>query len=471
MFALFRALRACLRLVSLGLIVTAATPTLGWATEWHVSGEGDDSNEGREASGAFRTLRKAALVVAAGDTVWIGDGVYTDEGAGSGSAVLSLSLHGRPDAWTTWKAAPGAKPELRATGWHGIFVTGSYHIIDGLTLIGANDSLTLIDALADGALKEKDGKSYPGSPRFNTNGITIDGRRSPIDAKPHHIVVRNCVVGKHPGGGITAIEADHITMEDNLVFENAWYMRYGGSGITTLNNWAHDDAPGYHVVIQRNLVWDNKTLVPWAAIGKLSDGNGILLDVTDKKSAGGAANPTGITGASPASDPNAASLKPERPEWRHRALVANNVSAFNGGSGIHTFRTAHVDIVNNTTYWNGSVVGYQELFPNRSDDVVILNNIIVPRPGGRVSSDNRNTNIRWDYNLYPREQSVFKGPNDRVADPQFARVARDLREASFALREGSAGRDSGGEELAPATDIAGTKRPMSGGVDRGAYEQ
>lgn len=470
MFSLFRTnVLGRLRPVLTGLIAACLLPVAGWARDWHVSGKGDDSNEGGSARSAFRTLKKAASVVKPGDTVWVGDGVYDDEGSGSGSAILTLAQHGRPDAWTTWRAAPGAKPELRPTGWHGIFITGSYYIIDGFTVIGANDSLTLIDALADGVLKEKNGKSYPGSPRYNTNGITIDGRKSPKDAKPHHVVIRNCTVGKHPGGGITAIEADHIVIEDNLVFENAWYMRYGGSGITTLNNWAHDDAPGYHFVIQRNLVWNNKTLVPWAAIGKLSDGNGILLDVTDKKTSGGAANPTGITNT--AADPNAASLKPDRPEWKHRALIANNVSAYNGGSGIHTFRTAHVDIVNNTTYWNGSVVGYQELFPNRSDDVVILNNIIVPRPGGKVTSDNRNTNIRWAHNLSAVEQTHFTGEGNQVAEPRFVRVAADLREADFSLQRGSPGRDSGARELLPATDIDGAKRPAGRGPDRGAYER
>jgi hypothetical protein len=452
------------------LLVSCLLPAAAWTRDWHVAGNGDDANDGGSARSAFRTLKKAAEVVKPGDTVLIGNGIYTDEDKGGGSAVLALAQHGRPDAWTTWKAAPGAKPELRPTGWHGIFITGSYYIIDGLTVIGANDSIALIDAFADGVTKKKDGKSYPGSPRFNTNGITVDGRKSPVDAKPHHVIIRNCTVGKMPGGGITMIEADHFTVEDCLVFENAWYMRYAGSGITTLNNWAYDDAPGYHVVIQRNRVWNNKCLVPWAAIGKHSDGNGILFDVTDKKTSGGAANPTGITGS--VADPNAASLKPERPEWKYRALIANNVSAFNGGSGIHTFRTAHVDVVNNTTYWNGSVVGYQELFANRSDDVVFLNNIAVARPGGKVTSDNRNTNIRWEHNLTSVEQTHFKGEGNQVGEPQFVRVARDLREADFSLQRRSPGRDAGVVELlTPKTDLDGVKRPKGRGADQGAYER
>lgn len=460
------------------ILILAATFSFGHlfgAQTWHVSGQGNDNADGKSAQTAFRTLKHASTHVKPGDTVLVGDGTYTDEDDAEHSTVLLIDQHGSPEAWTTYKAAPGAQPKIHAhKGWHGILITGSYVIIDGLHLYGANDSLTLIDAFADGILKEKDGKPYVGAPRFNTNGISIEGRRSPPNRKPHHIIVRNCVIAKHPGGGISALEADYVTIEDNLVYENAWYMRYAGSGITTLNNWAHDDAPGYHIIIQRNRVWNNKTMVPWIAIQKLSDGNGILLDVTDGK-AQGAANPNteppvGPDGK-PLVDPNAASLNPERPVWKYRALIANNVSAFNGGSGIHTFRTRHVDIINNTTYWNGSVVGYQELFPNRSEDVVILNNIIVPRPGGKVTSNNRNENIRWDYNVYPVAQDVFKGPNDVVADPQFISVRPDLREADFRLASGSPARDSGTDELAQPADVIGQKRPSGAGRDRGAYEQ
>jgi hypothetical protein len=266
-----------------------------------------------------------------------------------------------------------------------------------------------------------------------------------------------------------------VTLEDNQVFENAWYMRYAGSGITALNSWAHDDAPGYHIVIQRNRVWNNKTLVPWEATGKLSDGNGILLDVTEGAGGDNASNPNADAAVKPhgprKSDPNAASLNPLRPVWKYRALIANNLSAYNGGSGIHTFRTAHVDIINNTTYHNGSVVGYQELFANRSKDVVILNNIMVPRPGGNVTSNNRNSNVRWDYNIYPVVQDAYRGANDIIADPGFKSIKPDLRDADFSLASGSPAIDSGTDELAQPTDITRKNRPFGKSRDRGAYEQ
>ena len=162
--------------------------------------------------------------------------------------------------------------------------------------------------------------------------------------------------------------------------------------------------------------------------------------------------------------------KPQRPVWNNRSLIANNLSVFNGGSGIHTFRTCHVDIVNNTTYWNGTGVDYEELFPNNSYDVVIKNNIIVPRPGGRVTSNNRNQDVQWDYNIYPVDQKVICGPHDIVADPQFVSPYTDLRFADFHLKEGSLAIGSATNDLPQSTDIVGTKRPQ-GARDMGCYEQ
>ncbi|WP_170318427.1 right-handed parallel beta-helix repeat-containing protein [Sphingomonas sp. PAMC 26621] len=390
------------------------------ARDWFVSPSGDDRNVGATSNRPFQTLEKAALVVAAGDTVWLGGGTYS--GAETDADLLGIRTPGRAGAWITWRALPGQTPVLRPRGWAGIDIRASYQIIDGVTVLGGNDAIRLSDAIADA--KQSKARAY-----FNTNGIIIDGRHEPTDAKPHHIIIRHCEVAKMPGGGITALQADYVTIVDNLVHDNAWFMRYAGSGISLLNDWAHDDRSGYHVMIRRNRVWDNKTLVPWERTGKLSDGNGIILDVTDPDDPAGATNPNGDLILSP--QRSAPTDATKRPPWTGRALVADNVSAFNGGSGIHTFRTAHVDITGNTTYWNGAVVGYAELFANRSRDITITNNVIVPRPGGNVTSNNRNTDVRWDHNMYPAAEDILRGPHDVVATPHFVRVNSDLRRADF----------------------------------------
>jgi hypothetical protein len=438
------------------------------ATEWHVSGIGNDA-DGKTPETAFLTLQKAEGLVQPGDVVLIGNGQYIGDNNPKSRGTLTIACSGRADAWITWKARPGHHPVIRTSGWSGIQITGSYHILEGLEILGNNDSIVLMKAL-------EEAKNKVANPFYNANGITIDGRAKTADDKPHHTIIRNCVVSKCSGGGIACIEMDYVTIEDCKVFENAWFMRYGGSGITTWHNWAYDDAPGYHIIIQRNYVWNNKTQVPWQNIGKLSDGNGIILDVTDL-SKSGATNPNAdaVVNTNESSDTTNTSVmkpdvKPSRPEWTGRALIANNISAYNGGSGIHVFRTKHVDIINNTTYWNGSVVGYQELFPNSSEDIVIMNNIIVPRPGGQVTSNYKNTNIKWDYNLYSIDQEIFKGANDIIADPMFVDVQLEPLKGNFSLKKGSAGLNSGSNDVSQPTDIDGKKRPNGKGRDRGAFE-
>jgi len=102
---------------------------------------------------------------------------------------------------------------------------------------------------------------------------------------------------------------------------------------------------------------------------------------------------------------------------------------------------------------------------------VIVNNIIVPRPGGRVTSNNRNTRLRWDHNLYPSPQSVVSGPNDIVADPRFVDPQRDPSRGGFRLAPGSPGINSGSDELPQTVDLERKPRPQRGRRDRGAYEK
>lgn len=444
------------------IFISLLSAPLLFAQTWYVAGTGSDASDGKTTQTAFRTLQKAAGLVNPGDVVLIGNGIYTNSDKADGSAVLNITSSGKPDAWITWKAAPGQRPEIRPGGWAGIQISGSYHIIDGLSVIGGNDSIVLLQA-------QEDAKKPRPDPRFNTNGIFVNGRNHKPDEKPHHVIIRNCTVCKCPGGGIVGIEMDYLTIEDCKVYENAWYMRYGGSGITTLNSWAHDDAPGYHVIIQRNFVWNNKTLVPWGKIGKLSDGNGIILDVTDQER-NGATNPDAA--AVIKNNDDSMNAKPRRPEWKGRALIANNLSAYNGGSGIHTFRTKHVDIINNTTYGNGGIVGYPEMFANSSEDIVFLNNIIVPRPGGQVTANNKNKNIIWDYNLHPIAQSFFPAPNDVVADPEFINPYFDRLVANFHLKPTSPAIGSGinkFENLSVVDLVTNPKKAKGKKLNKGAY--
>ena len=433
------------------------------ARDWYVSPYGNDSWNGASASSPLRTLQKAADMVLPGDNVLLMGGEFTMEGRSDDKALVTITRSGAPDGWITWKPAPGAKPVIRPSGWAAFDVRGSYHIFEDLVIVGQNDRLTLKHAI-------EDMRSPKPSGLYNTNGFTIEGRQNAPDNKPHHTIIRRCSISKCAGGGIAALETDYLTVEDCEVFDNCWYMRYAGSGITTLNNWAYDNEPGYHIIIRRNKVWNNRTLVSWEKTGKLSDGNGILLDVTNKKGPN-LNNPEGDATVSNKKAINADSEKKERPEWVNYALIENNISVFNGGSGIHVFRTCNVHILNNTTYWNGSVVDYAELFSNASTNIVIMNNVIIPRPGGQVNTNYNNRDVVWDYNIYPLENPIVKGPHDIVADPMLVNPGKDISQADFRLQSKSPAIDAGTKEKAPDHDIYGKKRPHGKAVDMGAIER
>ena len=164
------------RALRTAIIILAALTFAGsaQARNWYVSPQGSDAADGASPARAFRTLQRAERAVGPGDVVLIGDGVYEGDPAGRGpnTALLSIDVSGRPDAWITWKARPGHRPVLRPRQWSGIEIHGSYHVIEGLTLVGGNDEVTLVEALAAA-------KVSPKLARFNTNGIFVEGRIKP----------------------------------------------------------------------------------------------------------------------------------------------------------------------------------------------------------------------------------------------------------------------------------------------------
>ena len=88
-----------------------------------------------------------------------------------------------------------------------------------------------------------------------------------------------------------------------------------------------------------------------------------------------------------------------------------------------------------------------------------------------MTSNNKNSDIRWDYNIYPVEQNVFKGVHDIVADPRFINPHIDLSIGNFKLKKGSPALHSGTDDVAQPTDHQKNKRPKGVGRDRGAFEQ
>ena len=84
------------------------------------------------------------------------------------------------------------------------------------------------------------------------------------------------------------------------------------------------------------------------------------------------------------------------------------------------------NIVHNNVYLNtlSPELDWGQIVTRVTGNVRIRNNIIVTDSEKRVNENDRNTNIRYDYNLYfgGRKPDIV-GPNDIIADPKFVNVA------------------------------------------------
>jgi hypothetical protein len=147
------------------------------------------------------------------------------------------------------------------------------------------------------------------------------------------------------------------------------------------------------------------------------------------------------------------------------------VSYDNGGSGIHSYKSRHVDILHNTAYRNGRSTrmdSYANIYAHDSEDVRLLNNISYGRPGQATNSKSRNMDVTYDYNVYYGGQAPeVKGPHDIVADPRIVEPGDGAKDA-FRLRSGSPAIGSAKPLPEVATDITGARR-VAGAPDRGAY--
>lgn len=429
-------LRSHVLLLIVSTVISVFRCDLANATEYYVSGNGRDKNDGLSTSTAFRTIQKAADLTQSGDTVFVMNGLYTNSSL-TGD-VVTITHSGSPSAWITYKAYPDNSPHLKFNGWSGFNVSAASYIeVNGFRIEGNNDNVML-----DYALSQENNLSNAST---TGNGIAAFG-----DVPTHHIKVVNNRIYKCGGEGISFVHSDYITVDHNQIYNNSWYSPYGTSGISLYQNVNTDNNTGYKMFITNNISSGNYNYIPFYYMGKITDGQGIIID--DSKN-------------SQFSSPFGA--------YSGRTLIANNIAYNNGGAGIHIYFSEHVDVVNNTAYMNSqsSELNYGQIDAISSNDVNILNNILYPIAGKKVNDASDSSNVIYDYNIYFNSKDIsVLGPNDLKMNPQFVNPSTDPAIADFHLQSTSPAINSGTSSLAPDTDIEGNSRSAHGGFDRGSYQ-
>ena len=413
-----------------------------------VSPLGSDTNDGLSEAKALLTIQSALDISDPGDTVLVMNGTYKHPDVNNN--IVTVTRSGTKDAWIFLMAYPGQTPKLQARNWTGISVQASYILVQGFTIEGNRDEITLEAAMAE--------KNNPSNPIMSGNCIGITARYDDKTILPHHVVIRGNRVSKCPGGGIFTYSADYVTIEDNVVWDNSYYSPYGTSGISFYQNWNSDDSTGVKMIVRRNVVYGNQNKIPFIASNPdptkrvITDGNGIIVDDSRNTQ-------------------NNSTLG----VYKGRTLLENNVVFENGARGLHVYSSDHVDIVNNTAYHNSSQIETPEGEVSSIDasDVRVFNNILMPR-SDRVSitryakdAAERATQI-LEHNLvfgglgFDADKSLnLVGVDPKLIDP----AAQNFRPQTS-----SPAIDAGSSSFAAKEDIEHNVRPLGLGIDLGAYE-
>jgi parallel beta-helix repeat protein len=307
------------------------------------STNGNDRSSGTDQNTPFASLQKAADVAGAGDTVYVMPGNYSNSDPGQN--VLTIEKSGTAGAPITFKAFdPNNKPVIKVRNYVGIEVVGSYINLDGLIVEGNSKEFSNMTVEQVDALQKSQGRFT--SPITSGTGIAIGGFYR--NTSPHHVSVTNSIVKDNPGGGISAIRADYITIENNEVSGNSFYSTYNTSGISLYQNNNSDGNNGLKMIIRGNVVYGNQNLIkdfnhfseanlysPDLSLRpKITDGNGIIIDDAARTQV-----IQSVDGGQSAQN---------LPAYQGKTLIENNMVYDNGARGIEAFNSANVEIKNNT---------------------------------------------------------------------------------------------------------------------------
>lgn len=430
------------------------------ARQLYISASGDDSNDGLSPEKPWKSFNNVLNNMMAGDIINIMPGTYSSQNTYKPLIDLKENHSGTENGYITFRAYdPDNRPKFTAGGkgvWQCVKIEASYIIFDGIEMEGNNAEL---DSVAADKIaydyKYNNIRNWNDLAVYNTNGVSV-GSGGTGTSFPNHVIVRNCIVHDFPGCGIVAQQSDYVTFENNIIYNNAWFTMYACSGISILNPVNSDEETSiYKNVVIGNTVYNNHTKIKWYASSnpRYSDGNGIIIDVN----------------LSP--DNSSTQEVKEDGAYRGCTLVANNVCYFNGGSGIHAFKSQNVDIFNNTAFMNEQRYNgdYGEIFSQSGKNNRIANNIMYSKSDGKCNNFSTG-GATYSYNLYYNGKWTGDLWSNKLGNPLFVKEPKNPADAAdFHVQEGSPAIGFGiAYSFIPSTDKEGVDRTTNTTV--GAYQ-
>lgn len=457
---------------------------------------GSDSNNGSETA-PFETINRAISLVNPGDTIFVMNGTYQNDGYGTvdtatntnmnNNHVVTINKSGTVGAYITLKNYPGHSPLIQFDGRGGIVISNNmnYIIVEGFEVVGPGASITYAEAYANREYKVLAASDPDDDINYNHTYFSGKGIWGGYGAH-HHIIIRNNIVHDTAGSGIRFNDSDHITIEYNEVYNTTWWTSSASSAVVfaeTIASSEADNGTDVKMVMRGNLVYNNWNRIPFY-VTQLPDNSGNT-------------NPNyGTATYNNILDGQGLYVTRSDDNYYGTFLFENNVCVNNGKNGINFDNSlgASAIIQNNTIYYNGVHEIIQDISvangnqghrgqkvggikANKVQNVTVANNIVVTRDnlfsaielpnisGSRPVLNNifLNGKLPSDDNGVPYNFITCCNMIDE--DPLFTEVpgfvngAIDISQANFELTENSPAVNAGDSAYSPSDDFLGNPRP------------
>jgi hypothetical protein len=409
-----------------------------------VAPNGSDTNAGTFRS-PFRTIQRAANVVAAGQNVWVRGGTYVEQ--------IDISADGTAAAPIRFQSAPGERAiidgeDTLASGFGVLLrLSGDYVQMRDLEVMRSAGMGVLVSGAHDVV-------SFCYSHHHEENGILLQGSDNIVEDSQ---VYRNVLVNEYGASwgsyssGLSAARGScaRAIMRRNHVWEN-W-----GEGISTYeatdtlieDNVAHDNATICYylsdvtgVTLQRNFGYND----PASYVYEYGDNNGIIL---------------GDEVGTPVSSD---------------LTIVNNI-IYGCWNNFYFWSGLSHGLVNVTIAANALVNSIGDVATIRIADgphsnVVIRDNIVQQDDALPVAYFNADADVVWSYNNWSKAApAAVQGTGDVTGAPLLADVAaHPFVPESYQLTASSPARGVGVAEAAAVVDFWRT--PRSNPPDMGAHE-
>ncbi len=479
---IFRAITIIAVLISYGVFSQS---------EYYVSESlGSDSNAGTE-SAPFQSINKGISMLNPGDTVYVMEGVYTNNNFGtvdpstntnmSNPHVVTVNKSGTEDAYITLRNYPCHTPKIKFDGRGGIIISNNmnYIIIEGFEVEGPSQDIDYSMAIADREYKILCAEDGDSSTNYNNAYFGGKGIWGGYGAHKH-IIIRNNIVHDTPGSAIRFNDSDYITIEDNIVYNSNWWTSSASSAIVFAETISEDGDNGSNIkmIIRGNLVYNNWNRIPFY-VTQLPDNSGNT-------------NPNyGTASYNNILDGQGIYVTRSDPGYNGTFLFENNICVNNGKNGINFDHSQSASAIyqNNTLYFNGVHEIIQDLSveegnpahrgqkvggikANNVKNATVVNNIIMTRDnqfstlqlnnvsGSRVAVNNLLVNGSYAWPANEQNNLINLDPMFTMA-PDEVLGEIDIATTDFTLLEGSPAIDSGNPSYGPEDDYDDNPRPIS----------